>query len=85
MAQSRKPPVAMIIETATSWQLIWEPASTVHQSLVFTGSNKLGGKSKLEKPVVAALPPRTLSTRFCQVTRQLAVDYTLLSEWLPIC
>ena len=69
VAQSRKPPVAMIIETATSWQLIWEPASTSTNHLS-SPSNKLGGKSKLEKPVVAALPPRTLSTRFCQVTRQ---------------
>ena len=72
--QSRKPLVPMIIETVTSWQLIWEPASPLHQSLVWT----LSLTPTIWKQVREAngccgrpaLPPRTLSTRFCQVTRQ---------------
>ena len=62
--QSRKPgAVPMIIET-TSWQLIWEPASTP------ISFHRQPGRKATQFCCCgrSALPPRTLSTRFWQMT-----------------
>ena len=94
--QSRKPLVPMIIETVTSWQLIWEPASPLHQSLVWTLSltptiwkQEGESSSRWEKPMAAVgallSHPERFQPDFAKWRGSVAVNYTFFSRRLPIC